>query len=83
MVRGIKVGLATIHEEDVHPAVVVVVKEGDAWADGLGEMPEVGATGGVDPVNTALGRINDGEFWRGRGLGGLRRKRSERNGETQ
>src|SRR5580692_5630959 len=47
--RRVEIAGAAVDQVDVHPAVVVVVEEAAAGADGFGEIPFGGAAVGVGP----------------------------------
>ncbi len=49
--RSVEIAGAAVDEVDVHPAVVVVIEEAAAGADGFGEIPFGGAAVGVGPVD--------------------------------
>ena len=49
-----KLGLSRIHEQNVHPTVVVVVENRDTRRNGLGQVPVIGAGVDVRPPNSCF-----------------------------
>ena len=65
-----KIGWTTIHQVDIHPAIVIKIKEETPTATGFGQMPELRVTIVVHPGNLRVRGWYYNENWFARDLRG-------------